>query len=93
MSAILPPDTPDDVWPVPYERRLVSRALPLRKNQVKSLHEVKVKTMKDLDVWLLRGGRLIDLPGLGPKSVVLVEDAHRALLATVEFLDEARAGA
>lgn len=79
---ILSPQTPPDLYPLPYERRRVDRVLPLAKNQVEALREEGVRTLGDLDDWFMRGGTLSALKGLGPVSEQKVLVAYRSLQET-----------
>ena len=82
MNQILPPDSPPDIYPLPFEKRRVENCLPLRKNMVASLKEAGVRTLGDLDTYFRRGGKLIDLAGIGPKSNEQILETWKSLQET-----------
>lgn len=83
MIAILPPDTPEDIYPVPYERRWIARVFPVAKNVIAAMRAEGINTMADFDTWQLRGGVLTDLTGIGAATA-------ETIVAVWESLQETR---
>lgn len=79
---ILPPDTPADLFPVPYEDRRPWHALPLNKPQVASFKEAGLATMLDVDRYIIRGGLLTDLKGVGKVSAEKILETYIAIQET-----------
>lgn len=87
MTAILPPDTPDDIYPVPYRRRRVEKSLPIPKNVVRSMHAEGIRCMADLDLWLARGGNLTDLKGVGSTTEQKIMDAYQSMQEARKWIE------
>lgn len=85
FAPIVSPQAPGDLYALPYADRKVARCLPLNKTQRESLMAEGVITMADMDRWISRGGKFIDLAGVGPKTAEKIQTAYDSLAETKKW--------
>ncbi len=87
MTKLLPPDTPDDLYPIPYARRRVDKSLPIPKNVARELKAAGVRTMADFDLFLAGRGHLREVKGIGPKTEEKIMEAYESLQETRKWIE------
>lgn len=82
---ILPPDTPDDLYPLPWPQRPLT-ILGLSTKQVQTFKDAGVHNLGTLEIWL-EHHEPSELSGIGPKTEQSILEGFESLKKTKKFAE------
>lgn len=80
---ILPPDTPDDLYPLPWPQRPLT-VFGLNTKQIQSFTDAGVENLGTLEIWL-EHHKPSELAGVGPKTESDILEGFESLKKTKKF--------